>query len=103
MTDESASGAWSFSLYVSGASPRSAAAISTIRRLCSEDLHGDAILEIIDVYTQPALAVRDDVIATPTLVRRLPLPIHRLIGDLSDLARIRMSLGLVRPGTGTGL
>ena len=87
----------SLTLYVSGASPRSTAAIDTVRALCDGELAGQVDLQIIDVYDQPALVVSDDIIVTPTLIRRVPLPIRRLIGDLSDIQQVRSNLGFASP------
>jgi circadian clock protein KaiB len=94
MTAPSQPSKWVLTLYVSGASPRSLAAIETVRRLCEEDLGDDVELEIVDVHENPSLVVRDDVIAAPTLVRRMPAPLRRLVGDLSDSERVRSGLDL---------
>lgn len=84
-------------LYVSGASPRSTQAIDTIRQLCDVGLAGRVDLEIVDVADQPALVVRDQILAVPTLVKRLPSPLRRLVGDLSEIARVRVGLDLESP------
>lgn len=81
-------------LYVSGMTPRSRRAIDNIRTLCEEHLTEGCDLEIIDIYQQPALASGDQVVAAPTLVKRLPLPLRRVIGDMSDRGRILMVLGI---------
>ncbi len=81
-------------LFVSGATPKSMRAIENIKRLCEECLHGAYELEVIDVYQQPGLVVAEQVLAAPTLVRKLPLPVHRLIGDLSNEAKVLIGLGL---------
>jgi circadian clock protein KaiB len=85
---------WSLTLYVSGASPRSAQALETVRRLCDEELPGQVDLEVVDVTDEPALAARDRIVAVPTLVRRLPGPPRQLVGDLADVDRIRAGLDL---------
>lgn len=85
---------WSLTLYVSGASPQSLKAIQATRRICDEELAGRVDLEIVDVHAQPALVVRDQVIAAPTLVKHLPGPLRRLVGDLSDTQRVRVALDL---------
>lgn len=85
---------WSLTLYVSGASPRSAAAIDNIRRVCDAELQGVVDLEIIDVREEPALVIRDAVVVVPTLVKRWPMPLRRLVGDLSDTARLHVGLDL---------
>ena len=94
MTDSAADPQWSLTLYVSGASPRSAEAIDTIRRICDEELTGRVEMNIVDVAEQPALAVNDDIIAVPTLVKRLPPPVRRLVGNLADADRVRAGLDL---------
>ena len=85
---------WTLTLYVSGASPRSAEAIDTIRRICDEELAGRVDLNIVDVGDQPGLAVSDDILAVPTLVKRLPRPLRRLVGNLADADRVRVGLDL---------
>jgi circadian clock protein KaiB len=89
---------WSLTLYVSGASPHSARALETVRRLCDEDLAGQVELEVVDVTDAPALAGRDGVVAVPTLVKRLPAPPCQLVGDLADVDRLRAGLDLALPG-----
>ncbi|MBJ7452935.1 MAG: circadian clock KaiB family protein, partial [Blastococcus sp.] len=88
---------WSLTLYVSGASAHSAQALETVRRLCDEELPGQVELEVVDVTDEPALAVRDGVVAVPTLVKRLPAPSQQLVGDLDDVDRIRAELDLDPP------
>jgi circadian clock protein KaiB len=86
--------AWALTLYVSGASPRSAQALEAVRRLCDEELAGRVELEVVDVTDEPALAGRDGIVAVPTLVRRLPAPPRQLVGDLADADRLRAGLDL---------
>ena len=85
---------WSLTLYVSGASPHSAQALETVKRLCDEQLPGQVELQVVDVTDEPALAVRDRIVAIPTLVKRLPAPPRRLVGDLDDLDRVRAGLDM---------
>lgn len=85
---------WVLTLYVSGAAPHSAAAITALREVCATDLPGLADLRIVDVNEVPAQAVADEVVAVPTLVRSRPLPRRRLVGDLSDPSRLRQGLDL---------
>jgi circadian clock protein KaiB len=93
---------WRLTLYVSGASPNSAAALATVRRLCDEELAGQVDLEVVDVLEQPALVVRDDIVAIPTLVKRLPGPLRALAGDLGDNSRLRVGLDLPAASDGHG-
>ncbi|HVX87236.1 MAG TPA: circadian clock KaiB family protein [Phycisphaerae bacterium] len=81
-------------LYVTGSTPRSAAAIATIRELCDRYLKDRCDLEVVDVYQQPARAQGDQVIAAPTLVKKLPMPLKKLVGDLSDEERVLAGLDL---------
>ena len=81
-------------LYVTGMTPRSTRAITAVRRLCEELLRGRYELEIIDVYQQPALSQREQIVATPTLIKVGPAPQRRLIGDMSNRARLLAGLGL---------
>ena len=85
-------------LYVTGMTPRSTQALAAIRSLCDEHLAGRYDLEVIDIYQHPQRAVDDQVIAAPTLVKTLPAPLRRLIGDLSDTHRVMVGLDLVPEG-----
>jgi circadian clock protein KaiB len=82
-------------LYVCGASLKSLEAIRNIKNACDQNLDGRYELEVIDIYQQPARAARDQVVAAPMLVKQLPLPLRRLIGDLSNTRQVSQSLGLV--------
>jgi circadian clock protein KaiB len=81
-------------LYVSGLTPRSQMAIKNIKKICDEHLEGRYDLEVIDVYQNPVLAKGEQIIAAPTLIKKLPLPLRRFIGDLSDSERILLGLDL---------
>jgi circadian clock protein KaiB len=83
-----------FRLYVTGASPNSMRAISNIKKIFSKHLHTGYELEIIDVYQQPAIAGRDNIIALPLLVKKHPLPERRLIGDMSDIEKVLYNIGV---------
>jgi circadian clock protein KaiB len=83
-------------LYVTGMTPRSTEAIASIKAICEEHLHGRYDLEVIDIYQRPALAQDEQIIAVPTLVKKLPAPLRRLIGNLSDKERVLMGLDLLR-------
>ena len=89
-------GTYVLRLFVSGMTPRSQRAIENIRRLCEEHLAGRYELEIVDIYQQPGLAKDEQIVAAPTLTKRLPLPLRKLIGDLSDPGRVLVALGIRR-------
>lgn len=79
-------------LFVTGASTRTATAISNLRRICEQELDGQFDLEIIDVLEFPELAEDEKILATPTLIKSLPLPLRRVIGDLSDTEKVLLGL-----------
>jgi circadian clock protein KaiB len=81
-------------LYVTGMTPRSTRAIRAVRAICEESLAGRYELEIIDVYQQPELIRDEQIFATPTLVKKTPQPERRMIGDMSDRARLIAGLGI---------
>ncbi len=81
-------------LYVAGMTPRSARAIANIKKICDEHLKGLYALQVIDIYQQPVLAEGDQIIAVPTLIKKLPPPLRRFIGDLSDRERVLIGLDL---------
>jgi circadian clock protein KaiB len=80
------------SLYVSGATPRSTRAIASIKKICENKLVDHYELEVIDIYQQPVLARHEQIIATPTLVRHLPLPLRRFVGDLTNTQQLLLRL-----------
>ncbi len=79
-------------LYISGATPRSARAIENIRKLCEEYLNDNYELRVIDIYQHPEEARKEQIIAAPTLIKKLPVPLRKFIGDLSDTERILVGL-----------
>ncbi len=81
-------------LYVAGQSPRSVRALENLRKVCDEHLAGRYRVEVIDLLQNPALARGDEIVAVPTLVRKLPEPIRKIIGDLSDTDRVLVGLQL---------
>jgi len=87
-------------LYVAGQTPKSLAAMSNLKRICSEHLDGTYTLEVIDLMKNPALAQGDQILAIPTLVRNLPVPIRKIIGDLSNVDRVLVGLDLRAPDQG---
>ena len=82
-------------LYVTGMTPRSAEAIKNLQAICGEYLEGRFDLEVIDIYQQPVLTQGEQIIAAPTLIKQLPLPMRRLVGDMSDRERVLLGLDLV--------
>ena len=83
-------------LYVTGMTQRSTEAFATIKALCEERLQGRYELEVIDIYQHPQLAIDEQIIAVPTLVKMLPAPLRRLVGDLSNVERVLLGLDLRR-------
>src|SRR6185436_18619194 len=83
-------------LYVTGMTPRSTEAFAAIKALCEERLKGRYELEVIDIYQHPQLAKDEQIIAVPTLVKKLPAPLRRLVGDLSNVERVLFGLDLRR-------
>ena len=81
-------------LYVAGQTPKSVDAIRNIKKVCEENLKGRYELQVIDLYQQPQLAQGDQIIALPTLIKKLPLPLRRFIGDMSNTERMLVGLGL---------
>jgi circadian clock protein KaiB len=81
-------------LYIAGLTPRSTKAIQNIRKICEEHLEGRYDLQVIDIYQQPVLAEGEQIIAAPTLVKQLPLPLRRFIGDMSNTERILVGMDL---------
>ena len=81
-------------LYIAGLTPRSTLAIQNIRKICEEHLEGRYDLQVVDIYQQPVLAEGEQIIAAPTLVKKLPLPLRRFIGDMSNTERILVGMDL---------
>jgi circadian clock protein KaiB len=87
---------WALRLYVAGQTPKSIAAFNNLKLICEEQLEGKYHIEVIDLIEHPRLARENQILAVPTLVRKLPLPMRHVIGDLSDAARVLVGLELVR-------
>lgn len=81
-------------LYVTGQTPRSVKSVENLKRFCEKHLNGEYEMEVIDIYQQPALAFENQIIAAPTLIKRLPLPLRRLVGDFSNQDRVLAGLDL---------
>lgn len=82
-------------LYVTGATARSLRAIANVKAICEQYLKGRYHLEVVDIYRRPALVRRDQIVAVPTLVKKLPVPLRLLVGDLSRTEQVLQGLGLV--------
>ena len=83
-------------LYVTGMTPKSLHAIDNIRKICEENLQGRFELEVVDVYQNPEFARREQIIAAPTLIKKLPLPLRKFIGDMSDKDKIIIGLNIIQ-------
>ena len=81
-------------LYVTGMSPQSIRAITNVKKICEEHLQGSYELEVVDLYQQPQLAKGEQIIAAPTLIKKLPHPLRRIIGDMSKTERVLVGLDL---------
>jgi len=90
---------WELRLYVAGMTPTSIRAFENLKKLCEEHLHGAYRIQVVDLLEKPMLARGDQIIAVPTLVRRLPTPVKKIIGDLSNTERVLVGLDL-RPAGG---
>jgi circadian clock protein KaiB len=87
---------WMLRLYTAGQTPRSLAALDNLKRICEEHLSGRYSIEVVDLLKNPRLAKDDQIVAIPTLVRQLPPPLRKIIGDLSDTERALVGLQLVQ-------
>ena len=85
---------WHLRLYVAGQTPKSIAAFANLKKICEEHLKGQYTIEVIDLLENPRLAKGDQILAVPTLVRKLPIPIRKIIGDLSNTERVLVGLNL---------
>jgi circadian clock protein KaiB len=85
---------WNLRLYTAGQSPKSLAALENLKRVCEQHLAGRYSIEVIDLLKNPRLAKDDEIIAIPTLVRKLPEPLRKIVGDLSDTERTLVGLQL---------
>lgn len=87
---------WELRLYVAGQTPKSLTAFANLKKICDEHLKGKYTIEVIDLCKEPQLAAGDQILAIPTLVRKLPVPIRKIIGDLSNTERVLVGLD-IRP------
>jgi circadian clock protein KaiB len=93
-TDGHEAGRWNLRLYVAGQTPRSMTAFKNLKNICEEYLQGQYHIEVIDLMENPTLARGDQILAIPTLVRKLPQPIRKIIGDLSNTERVLVGLDI---------
>lgn len=91
---------WELRLYVAGQSAKSVAAFSNLKKICEEHLAGQYAIEVVDLLKNPTLAKGDQILALPTLVRKVPEPIRKILGDLSNTERVLVGLD-IRPREGT--
>lgn len=91
---EEPAGAYFLCLYIAGATPRSLRAVANLKKICADHLSGNSTIEVIDLYQQPQLAEGEQIIAVPTLIKKLPLPVRRIVGDLADTAQVLAVLDL---------
>jgi circadian clock protein KaiB len=93
-SEQSQAGVWNLRLYVAGQTPRSLAAFANLKRICEEHLSGRYTIEVVDLIKHPQLAAGDQIVAIPTLVRKLPEPLRKIVGDLRDTERALVGLQL---------
>jgi len=86
---------WILRLYVAGKSPKALSAFTNLKKICEEQLNGKYSIEVIDLLINPHLSVEYQILALPTLVRKLPVPVRKIIGDLSDTERVLVGLDLL--------
>jgi circadian clock protein KaiB len=95
MKPEKGNDMWVLRLYVAGKTPKAITAFSNLKKICDEKLQGKYTIEIIDLLINPQLGNEDQILALPTLVRKLPVPVRKIIGDLSNTERVLVGLNLV--------
>jgi circadian clock protein KaiB len=98
--DPAANEVWQLRLYVAGQTPRSVAAFANLKRICEENLAGRYEIEVVDLIKHPQLAAGDQILAIPTLVRKLPQPLRKIVGDLRDTQRALVGLQIRPAGIG---
>ncbi len=91
---------WELRLYVAGQTPKSLTAFANLKKICEEHLKGSYRIEVIDLMKNPQLAAGDQILAVPTLVRKLPVPVRKIIGDLSNTERVLIGLDMRPVGGG---
>jgi circadian clock protein KaiB len=101
-TAETPNDIWELRLYVAGQTPKSIEAFANLKKICEENLKGKCSIEVIDLLKNPQLAKGDQILAIPTLVRKLPQPLKKIIGDLSNTERVLVGLDIRPPYNGKG-
>ncbi len=91
---KSAADRWELRLYIAGNTPKSMTALSNLKKYCEEHLFGRYSIEVVDLLVQPQLAAGDQILAIPTLVRKVPVPIRKIIGDLSNEEKVLVGMNL---------
>jgi circadian clock protein KaiB len=86
---------WVLRLYVAGQTPKALKAFANLKKICEDQLNGKYSIEVIDLLVNPQLGVEDQILALPTLVRKLPVPVRKIIGDLSDTEHVLVGLDLL--------
>lgn len=86
---------WILKLYIAGMTPRSFRALENLKKICEENVPGHYYIEVIDLLKNPQLAEGDQILAVPTLVRKLPAPVRKIIGDLSDKEKVLVGLNII--------
>ncbi len=86
---------WALRLYVAGKTPKALTAFANLKKICEDQLNGKYSIEVIDLLENPQLGAADQILALPTLIRKLPLPVRKIIGDLSDTERVLVGLDLL--------
>ncbi len=86
---------WHLRLYVAGQTPKSLAAFANLKKICEEHIQGEYSIEVIDLSKQPEIAIEDSIVAIPTLIRKLPEPIKKIIGDLSNTEKVLVGLQII--------
>lgn len=99
-TDDGGGSTFNMTLYVAGQTPKSVAALSNLKKICETHLPGRYSIEVIDLMVNPARAQSDQIVAIPTLIRRLPEPLKRILGDLSNIERVLVGLEVREAGFG---
>lgn len=93
--DKTENDKWMLRLYVAGQTPKALTAFANLKKICDEQLKGEYSIEVIDLLINPQLGNEDQILALPTLVRKLPVPVRKIIGDLSDTERVLVGLDLL--------